>query len=125
RRSAESPCRQASRPPNPRNPMPRISDFRLSHAASFRLVLGLSAGLLSLPMALADTTWNGSADQDWGNAANWSNGVPVDTAGNGTAFINTATGNYPVFTGGAATDWDVLVGDNGNSGRLDATAGTL
>lgn len=76
-------------------------------------------------MALADTTWNGSADQDWGNGSNWSNGVPIDAPGNGTAFINTATGNFPIFTSGVATDWDVLVGDNGNSGRLDATAGTL
>ncbi|MES2661141.1 MAG: autotransporter-associated beta strand repeat-containing protein [Verrucomicrobiota bacterium] len=97
-----------------------------SLAKYIRITTSLSAGALPIQMAHADTTWTGTNGQDWSNAGNWTNGVPLDASNNGSAFINIATGSFPVYSSGTTqTDWDVFVGDAGNSGRLDAAAGTL
>jgi hypothetical protein len=40
------------------------------------------------------TTWNGSADTSWTNAANWSNGVPDATK---TVVIPSGMPRYPVL----------------------------
>ncbi len=50
--------------------------------------------------ALADTTWtNAGGDNDWNNPANWSNGLPVDNAGQTTRIV----GNAPAVVDGVAT----------------------
>jgi autotransporter-associated beta strand protein len=37
------------------------------------------------------TTWNGSLNGDWGNSANWSNGVPTNASGDITTFEQSPT----------------------------------
>ena len=77
------------------------------------------------PLTQADTTWSTTAgSQEWTNPTNWTNGVPLDTANNGAAIINTATGNTPVFTTGLQADWDIIIG-KGTAGLLTQKAGTL
>ncbi|RYD24129.1 MAG: hypothetical protein EOP88_01385 [Verrucomicrobiaceae bacterium] len=97
-----------------------------SLATYIRLTSGLSGGLFLAHTALGDTTWTGG-NQDWSNPANWSDGVPLDASNNGSTFVNTAVGNFPIYSSGTTqTDWDVFVGNGaGTSGRLDQTAGTL
>ena len=48
---------------------------------------------LSTLTTTAQTTWTGAVSQDWSNAGNWTNGVPLDASDNGAAIINTAVGN--------------------------------
>ena len=80
-------------------------------------------------MALGTTTtWNGSAeDGDWGNASNWSNGIPVQTGvATGTAVIDgdeDITGGNPtghtldnVFI---ASTYTGAIGSNGTPLELD------
>lgn len=43
----------------------------------------LAVLLMTISAAWSQTTWNGNADSDWNNTANWSNGVP-DAAANVT-----------------------------------------
>lgn len=111
------------KPVFPIKPVSRIADLRLTYAAYLRLGLGLAAA----GSALADTTWTGAVSQDWNNAANWDNGLPLDASNNGAAFINLATGNFPIHAAGASqADFDILVGNGGgNSGRVDHSSGTL
>ncbi|MEP5930606.1 MAG: hypothetical protein ABJ325_24450, partial [Nitratireductor sp.] len=52
----------------------------LSGVGIAALLAGASLALLPAP-ARADTSWTGAADGDWNNAANWSNGLPVNTSG--------------------------------------------
>ncbi|GMV61421.1 MAG: hypothetical protein AMXMBFR74_05900 [Parvibaculum sp.] len=52
----------------------------LSGVGIAALLTGASLALLPAP-ARADTSWTGAADGDWNNAANWSNGLPVNTSG--------------------------------------------
>lgn len=86
------------------------------------------AGTVQVPTTatVADTVWTGAVSQDWKNAFNWSNGVPQENAPQWSAFINTATGNFPSITsaGTYQGDWDVVVG-GGTNGRLDQSAGTV
>lgn len=98
-----------------------------SLAKYIRITSGLSGGVFLAHTALGDTTWTGANGQDWSDPANWNNGVPLDASNNGSAIINTALVNFPVYSSGATqTDWDVFVGDGGgNSGRLDQSSGTL
>lgn len=86
-------------------------------------ILTLILMLAALPgIGWADTTWTGTASQDWNNAGNWNNGLP--SSGNGAIFIPIATGNYPILANAASAGWDIHIGDGAN-GRLDQTAGTL
>lgn len=86
------------------------------------------SGTVQVPTTatVADTVWNGSVSQDWKNPFNWSNGVPQENAPQWSAFINTATGNFPSITsaGTYQSDWDIVVGGAIN-GRLDQSAGTV
>ncbi len=93
--------------------------------SSFALSLGIPIACFC-ESTHADTVWNGSASQDWNNAANWSNGVPVENGSQGTTFINTATGNFPSITsaGTYQSDWDLIIGGGAN-GRLSQSAGTV
>jgi autotransporter-associated beta strand protein len=92
---------------------------------SFALSLGIPLACF-FETTLADTVWNGSTSQDWNNASNWSNGVPVEDGAQGAIFINTASGNFPSITsaGTYQGDWDLRIGA-GSNGRLDQSAGTL
>ena len=86
------------------------------------------AGTVQVPLnaTVADTVWTGAVSQDWKNPFNWSNGVPQENAPQGSAFVNTATGNFPSITsaGTYQADWDIIVG-GGTNGRLDQSAGTV
>lgn len=86
------------------------------------------AGTVQVPLnaTVADTVWTGAVSQDWKNPFNWSNGVPQENAPQWSAFINTATGNFPSITsaGTYQGDWDIVVG-GGTNGRLDQSAGTV
>lgn len=44
-----------------------------------RFVLTLLAAVVLAPLALAQSTWNGGTSTNWGDAANWSAGVPTGT----------------------------------------------
>lgn len=92
-----------------------------------RIASGLSGGVFLAHTAMGDTTWTGTNGQVWSDPANWGNGVPLDASNNGSAIINTAAVNFPIYSSGTTqTDWDVLVGNGaGNSGRLDQSSGTL
>ena len=79
--------------------------------------------------AHAQTTWTGSASQEWTDPANWSAGVPGT---NTKAYINIATGNYAQINSAVTKTStvggnDLWIGDGtGNSGRLDINnAGSL
>jgi fibronectin-binding autotransporter adhesin len=83
---------------------------------------GLLLTLLGLPLASqAQSTWNGSADTDWNNAANWSAGVP--SAAN--AIINSNSPNIATITTTiSATPVDIFVGNGaGLIGRVNHHAG--
>ena len=86
------------------------------------------AGTVQVPTSttVADTVWTGAVNQDWKNPFNWSNGMPQENAPQWSAFINTATGNFPSITsaGTVQADWDIIVG-GGAAGRLDQSAGTV
>ena len=86
------------------------------------------AGTVQVPLnaTVADTVWTGAVSQDWRDPFNWSNGVPQENAPQWSAFINTASGNFPSITsaGTYQGDWDIVVG-GGLSGRLDQSAGTV
>jgi autotransporter-associated beta strand protein len=86
------------------------------------------AGRTQVPInqTVADTLWTGAVNQDWKNPFNWSNGVPQESAPQWSAFINTASGNFPSITipGNYQGDWDIVVG-GGTNGRLDQSAGTV
>jgi autotransporter-associated beta strand protein len=45
------------------------------------LALTLPAGWFLSPAAVAQSTWNGTVNSDWADAANWSAGVPASAAG--------------------------------------------
>ncbi len=92
-----------------------------NRALSRKVLLGL-ASMAAVSAVQADTTWTGSVSQDWTNASNWNNGVP--NAGNADAFVNTATGNYPILSSAATAGRDIRIGA-GSNGRLDHTAGLL
>lgn len=65
--------------------------------AVLALAAALSVGAGAAQAATCDTTWQGSAFQDWSNAGNWTNGVPDNTK---SACIN---GSGPVeITGESA-----------------------
>jgi autotransporter-associated beta strand protein len=93
--------------------------------SSFAISLGISLSCFCVSTH-ADTVWTGSVNQDWNNASNWNNGVPVENGAQGTTFINTATGNFPSITsdGTYQGDWDLVIG-GGSNGRLSQSAGTL
>lgn len=44
-----------------------------------RIMLTVLAALLLAPFAFAQSTWNGGTSTNWGDAANWSAGVPTAT----------------------------------------------
>ena len=94
----------------------------------------------------ADVFWNGSADADWANAANWTGGSPSQP-GAGNAIINpgspnatptvstlgnTTAGQIYVsidaglnVTGGSLTASDLVTGNWGNSGVVSVSGGRL
>jgi autotransporter-associated beta strand protein len=92
--------------------------------AAAAVALGAAVAQLS-PLGsrtvLADATWTGATSQDWNTGTNWDTNPPT-----GNFTINTATGNYPTLsTTSAFTPVDLIIGSNGNSGRLDQSGGTL
>ena len=76
--------------------------------------------------AHAQTSWTGTASQDWTDAANWTAGVPGI---NSKATVNVATGNFAQIT--TAVNKSATVGGNdfwigngaGTSGRVDINNG--
>ncbi|WP_157486689.1 T9SS type A sorting domain-containing protein [Dyadobacter alkalitolerans] len=64
-------------------------------AALRRFLVLLPMLLLAVSSVFAQTTWNGSVSADWGNAQNWSNGVPDASAD----VIITAAGTAPAIDG--------------------------
>lgn len=59
-----------------------------------RVSLLLAIFMAAIPAACAQTTWTGSANTNWNNAANWSNGVPdISTE----AIIPNVSTNDPVI----------------------------
>ena len=93
--------------------------------SSFAISLGIPLSCFCVSTH-ADTVWTGSVNQDWNNASNWNNGVPVDNNAQGNAFINTAVGNFPVIStpGTYQLDNDLMIGAGAN-GKLVQSAGTL
>lgn len=62
-----------------------------------RVSLLLAIFMAVIPAAWAQTTWTGSANTNWNNAANWSNGVPdISTE----AIIPNVSTNDPVIENG-------------------------
>lgn len=89
------------------------------------LATGLALSLATLPsVSRADATWVGDTSQDWNNAANWSSD-PANPTGN--FFINVATaGVFPIVSANSAfSPVDLIIGDAGNTGRLDQSAGSV
>ena len=101
-----------------------VSNILRSNASVRAAVASLAIAGLAGP-TLADSTWTGSTNQVWDNAANWSNGFP-GTAPTTNAVVNTATGNYPIISATpSGTPVDIFIGNVlGSPGRLDQTAGT-
>ncbi len=92
--------------------------------STVRLQALLLAAAGFAPMAHAQATWTGSADQDWNNAANWSSSPGNPT---GAFTINMGTGNHPVLGANSAFGPNnVLLGDGASqTGRFDHRAGSL
>jgi len=57
----------------------------------------LALACFSSAPAFGQANWNGSSDDNWFNAGNWSGGVPTSST---DAFIDSITNN-PVLIGGA------------------------
>jgi autotransporter-associated beta strand protein len=74
--------------------------------------------------AQAQATWNGTVDQEWNNAANWSSSPSNPT---GSFTLNLATGNYPILTTNSSyAPNDVFLGNGASqTGRFDHRAGSL
>jgi hypothetical protein len=94
---------------------------------SLALALG-SLGFLSTTKAV-DFDWNGSVDNAWLNAANWTSTagtVPTGGDGNFARFIAGST-RAAAITADVPTIQDVLMGNNGTAGlrQIDHSAGTL
>jgi fibronectin-binding autotransporter adhesin len=60
----------------------------------------LTASFVFSPLHAADVTWNGSADGSWGNAANWTGGLP---ASNTPVFAAVGAGNLNTSLSAAVT----------------------
>ncbi len=62
------------------------------------IAIGISDAAITPGLAVTTSTWTGTANTTWANAANWSNGIPNGTV---NAIIPAGLSNYPlVFTGG-------------------------
>jgi autotransporter-associated beta strand protein len=88
------------------------------------LVAFSGSAALIVPMAHAQATWTGAADQDWNNVANWSTSPSNPT---GAFTVNLATGNYPILSANSAfSPNNILLGDGASqTGRFDHRAGSL
>jgi len=100
--------------------------MRFANPVEIAAVLAFAiAGVLSGSLH-AQTNWTGSNSQDFNVAGNWSNGFP--NVNGEQAFINTSTGNFPIYNdadGTTTTGWDVIVGSSAGAGLLNVTGGTL
>ncbi len=67
------------------------------------LVLAVAAGMAGAVARAENVTWTGAADQDWGNADNWST-LSVPTAGDQVIIDASAAPNTSVLLS-AATPW--------------------
>ncbi len=76
------------------------------YAVGKSVMHALAMLLLLISAAQAQTTWTGSVDADWNNAANWSNGVPD---GNSAAVIANTGVTALIGQGVAASAKSVLV----------------
>ena len=76
----------------------------------------------------ADIVWNGSINNDWTVAGNWTPAHTPDRNNGENAIVNTLT-NYPVLTTsgfGGTTPQDIFIGlGAGNTGRVDQNAGSV
>ena len=68
-------------------------------------LLSFLSGLLFINVTEAQTTWTGAIDQNWHNAANWTNGLPAP--GN-DAFIPDVM-NDPVITSSTTFNYEVTI----------------
>jgi autotransporter-associated beta strand protein len=105
-----------------KKPTTQLDKSKRSSVAIKRLV---TAGLLcaGLSNSQAQSTWNGSADTDWNNAANWSAGVPTGV----NATINSNAPNIcTVSATPSAVPVDIIIGQGaGRIGQLNQTGGDL
>lgn len=74
------------------------------------MLLGLSA---ATGLAQTTNTWTGTADSNWANTANWSDGVPSNT--NIAEIMTAGSPNQPVIGNNAAATAQRLYLDSGNS----------
>ena len=89
-------------------------------------VVALLAGTTNLTLlpvpAQADTIWTGAADNNWNNAANWSNDLPVNNGGQTTTVVGAVTatvdgidvtGSGRTWVGSSSSDGTLLVENGG------------
>ncbi|GET23334.1 hypothetical protein [Prolixibacter denitrificans] len=74
----------------------------------------VNAGQILTASPNLETTWLGTQDNDWNNAANWNNGVPDETM---KGIIPAGVDHYPVLTAGVTPKTLVLESDASLSGQ--------
>jgi hypothetical protein len=81
----------------------------------------LALACFSSAPAFGQANWNGSSDDNWFNAGNWSGGVPTSST---DAFIDSITNN-PVLIGGGAAYVNNLGLGSASNGLTIASGGSL
>lgn len=56
-------------------------------------IIAVTSAPITPPLTVTNSTWTGTANTEWNNAANWSNGVPTSTV---NAVIPAGATNYPL-----------------------------
>lgn len=56
-------------------------------------IIAVTSAAITPPLTISNSTWTGTANTEWNNAANWSNGIPSSTV---NATIPAGAANYPL-----------------------------
>ncbi|BCX49827.1 hypothetical protein HAHE_37350 [Haloferula helveola] len=106
---------------------PNATKPNLFEGSPLTPLAAISLAAFATPLAQAAAppiTWVGGTtgvEQDWNTIANWSGDPTGQSIG-----VDIATGNTPIITATPTfTPVDILVGQGGNSGKLDHSAGDL